>query len=120
MNINELSTVNSGEIVKFNVQDIFIKNKQLELEILRPEKHNKNMEITCYYFWDNKQKIKVEVTLYRSKDKKQYGSEVYYFKSKNSIQHYRSRHYINFVGMPKKYYDIIKYIHPYFLSIYGN
>lgn len=127
MVIHGLSTVNCGEIRQFNKKDIFDSNWRITnnsdwhvtLEILRPEKHNPDCEIVCYYFWDKKQNIKVEVTLCRNIKTRKWSSEVYYFKTKQDIQHYRSRVFPGFVDMPSKYYDIIKWIHPCFLEVFG-
>lgn len=120
--IGSLKTVNCGEIVTIPDKDPFT-HGPLYLEILRPEKHNPNCQIICYYFWKNTCKKsapkKVEVTLYKRKDGT-WGSEVYYFRTKESLQHYWSRNYENFIGMPKEYYDIVKWIHPYFIKAFGN
>lgn len=121
MIIHGMSTVNCGEIKQFNgVADPIYKGRQLVLEILEPKNHNPNTQIVCYYYWDTKLDAKVEVTLYRHIKDKTWGSEIYYFKGAKESQHYYSRNYPNFIKMPKKYYDIIKYIHPYFIQIFGN
>lgn len=120
--IRDLKTVNCGEIISIPHKDP-LTNETLYLEVLRPEKHNPNCQIVCYYLWKNSYKKslpkKVEITLYRRKDGT-WGSEVYYFRTKMDIHHYYSRNYENFIGMPKDYYDIVKWIHPFFLQIFGN
>ena len=126
--IRGLRTVNNGEIIQFNKKDLFDSNwvfdgksnNKIALEVLRPEKHNPDYQIICYYFWDIKIQAKVEVTLYRNIRTNTYGSEVYYFKDKDSLQHYRSRNYPNFVELPGKYYTIIKWIHPCFMEIFNK
>ena len=128
MVIHGLTTVNGGEIKQFNKPDIFESDwslsdkssRHLVLEILRPEKHNPYCQIVCYYFWDRKESRKVMVTLHRDIRNNTWGSTVYYFKDAKSLQHYHSRNYNNFVGMPQKYYDIVHYIHPNFIEIFGN
>ena len=120
--IRDLKAVNCGEIISIPHKDP-LTSETLYLEVLRPEKHNPNCQIICYYLWKNGYKKsspkKVEITLYRTKDGI-WGSEVYYFKTKMDTHHYYSRDYENFIGMPKDYYDIIKWIHPFFLKIFGN
>lgn len=126
--IRGLRTVNNGEIVQFNRKDlfnnswIFSNNSEykISLEVLRPEKHNPDYQIICYYFWDIKLNAKIEVTLYRNIKTNIWGSEVYYFKNREALQHYKSRNYVNFVELPGKYYTIIKWIHPCFIEIFGN
>ena len=120
--IRDLKTVNCGEIISIPHKDP-LTSETLYLEVLRPEKHNPDCQILCYYFWQHdsfrRAPRKTEVTLYRRKDGT-WGSEVYYFRTKESLQHYWSRNYENFVGMPKEYYDIVKWIHPYFVRVFGN
>lgn len=127
MVIHGLGTVNCGEVKEFKGKDLFDRNWKLSnnsdlhvvLEILRPEKHNPGFEIVCYYYWDKEIEAKVEVTIYRDIKTRKMGSEVYYFKGAKESQHYRSRNYPNFIGMPKKHYDIVKWIYPYFLETFG-
>jgi len=126
MVIHGLTTVNGGDIKQFNKRDIFDYNWNLTdksdnhvvLEILYPKKHNPNAQIVCYYFWDKKASRKIEVTIYRVITTGEWGSEIYYFKNKESLQHYQVRHYRNFANMPEKYYNIVKWIHPCFLEIF--
>lgn len=118
--IHGVGATNNGEYKEFNTEDPIYKGRKLVLEILRPEKHNPNTEMVCYYFWDNKIKAKIKLTLYRHLNNKTMGSEVYYYKDRQDIKHYYSRNYINFVKIPEKYYDIIKYIEPYFREIYKD
>ena len=128
MVIHGLNTANCGEVIQFKKKDMFDSNWNITnnsdmhvvLEVLRPEKHNLECQIVCYYFWDKKQNIKVEVTIYKNIKTGRYGSEVYYFKDKKETQHHRSRNFPNFVKMPAKYYDIVKWIHPCFLEVFGN
>lgn len=128
MIIHGLNTANNGEIIQFNKKDMFDSNWNITnnsdwhvtLEILRPERHNPECQIVCYYFWDKRQQIKIEVTLYKNIKTGKYGSEIYYFKNKYDTQHHKSRNFPNFAGMPKKYYDIIKWIHPCFIEVFGN
>lgn len=118
--IKGLTTVNGGEIFNCNgFPDPFYSNHNLQVEILRPENHNPNTQIICYYYWDTEKAQKVEVTLYRDIHTGSMGSEVYRFRSMDSLQHYYSRNYKNFIGMPRKYYDIVQYIHPIFIKIFG-
>jgi hypothetical protein len=113
-----LKAVNDGEIWLFeNIKDPFNENKQLILEVLRPDFYHKDSYIVSYYYYDKKLSAKMEVTLYR--DKGIWGSEVYYFKKPDSLHHYTSRNYDNFIGIPKKYMDIVKYIHPAFTELFG-
>lgn len=120
--INDLKAVNCGEILSFAHKDP-LNSQTLYLEVLRPEKHNPNCQIVCYYFWQkahgSKSPRKVMLTLYRTKDGI-WGSEVYYFRTKLCLHHYYSKNYEKFVGMPKDYYDIIKWIHPIFIEIFGK
>lgn len=114
-----IKPVNCGIIKAYNMVDPIYKNTNLKLEVLYPQNHIKNYEIVCYYFIDE-QGRKIEITISRNIKTRKYSSEVYYFKGPQDLQHYTSRCYPNFVGMPKKYYDIVKYIHVAFVMEFGN
>lgn len=122
--LNGLTTQNSGRIIEVNMADPFVKGQNMRLEVLEHKRHNPDYDILAYYFFDknlnNGHGAKVEVTIYRNIHNGTYGSEVYYFKDSRVSQHYFSRNYLNFVKMPKKYYDIVKYIHPVFLFCFGK
>ena len=62
---------------------------------------------------------KIELTLYKLEDGT-YGSEIYYFKNKDTAQHYRSSNYPNFQKLPKKYMQYMGYLKPCFTAIFNN
>lgn len=106
--IRGLRTVNCGEVKTLkNIEDPIFKGKDITVEILRPNKHNPEYQIICYYYYDDKIGAKVEVTLYRCISRIDFGSEVYFFKNKDSLQHYRSMNYNASHKLPKKYRDIV-------------
>lgn len=118
-----LRPVNCGDIVQANMVDIYYNNKNIQVEVLEHTKHNPECDIICYYFSEaipnsNRTK-KVEVTIGRNIKTQKYFSEVYFFKDKDSLQHYYSRRYDNFVGLKKEYYTIVTYIHTIFLKLFG-
>lgn len=114
-----LRTVNCGELYEFNVCDPINNNRSLILEILKPENYNPHAQIVCYYLWDSEKHTKIELTIYRIDDGTM-GSEIYYFKNKDELQHFRSSNYENFVNLPKKYTRIISYLRHYFIEVFGN
>lgn len=114
----KLKPVNRGAIKTYNMPDPIYRSEQLSLEVLYPANHNPSYEIICYYFKDSDGR-KIEVTIARNIATRQYSSEVYYFRTASDSQHYTSRHYPNFVNMPKRYYDIVKYIHAAFIQEFG-
>lgn len=114
----KLKPVNCGEILETNLKDPINPKNKMWVEVLRPEKHNKDYQIICYYMMNNSRKI--EITLYKNILNNTWGSEIYYFDNKDSLQHYYSKSYKGFVKMPSKYYTIIKYIHPVFIKIFGK
>lgn len=116
---NGLRAVNSGEIVTLDIPDPFNESKPLVVEVMRPEQFNRDCQIIAYYYWDYEAGRKVEITVYRRLMDRQEGSEVYLFKDKGETHFYWSRHYPNYIGMPKKYYDVVKYLHGAFLRIFG-
>lgn len=126
--IRGLDTVNCGNIVTFSKNDCFDSNWKLnsenkiplQLEILNPANHNTNCQIVCYYYWDVKSLRKVEITLCRDIRTKQWCADVFYFRTRNDTHHYTSRHYDSFVNMPKLQYEIIKWIHPCFIEVFGK
>lgn len=128
MVIHNLTTVNGGEIIQFKKKDMFNQNWNktnksdwhVTLEILRPENHNPHAEIVNYYYWDKQLGAKIEISLYRYKESGKMGADVYYFKKADSPQHYTSRHYEGFANMPEKYYEIIKWIYPCFIEVFGK
>ena len=80
-----LHTVNCGEIIKLDTCDLVNPMRELILEVLRPEKHNPNAQIICYYLWDVEKMNKIELTVYRLSDGTM-GSEIYHFKNKKPIE----------------------------------
>lgn len=119
--IRGLRTVNCGEIVEVKtVEDPLIKGVPIIVEVLRPEKHNPTHQILCYYLFDKKLGSKVEITLYRDITDGTIGSEIYYFHSKEDIQHYRSMNYINLNKIPNKYIAIIKQLNVSMHEIFGS
>lgn len=120
--INGLNTVNCGEIIWLDAQDPVNKKLRLGVEVLRPEKHNPNAEIMCYYFWDSALNkgvgAKIELSIYRVLDKNKWGAEVRYFTNAKDLHPYRSVVYSEFIRMPGKYYELVKYLHKYFRMIY--
>ena len=108
IHIRGIRTVNCGEVVTIRtIEDPLFKGQPIILEVLRPEKHNPTHQIICYYLFDKKLGSKVEVTLYRDITNGTKGSEIYYFHSKEDIQHYRSMNYTNLKNVPNKYLSII-------------
>lgn len=119
--IRDLKTVNCGEIVEVKtVEDPLLRGETIIVEVLRPEKHNPTHQILCYYYFDNKLSSKVEVTLYRDITNGAIGSEVYFFHSKEDIQHYRSAHYTNFCKVPSKYIKIIGQLNKAMSVLFGS
>lgn len=117
--INSILTVNGGVIKEYKIPDPLNQSIALKLEILYPKFHNPHYEIICYYYRD-KEGRKIELTISRNIKTRAYSSEVYYFKHVNDLHHYRSRQYPNFINMPSKYYDIVKYLHAAFIQEFGN
>ena len=118
--INGLSTVNCGIIKQFKVYDPIRKEDTITVELLYPEKHNPRAQIVCYYFMDKDTNSKIEITVYKMLDTKIYGSEVYFFKNRSETQHYRSRNYISFAGIPNKYKGIVNSLLKVHKVVYGD
>lgn len=119
--IRGLRTVNCGEIVEVKtVEDPLCNGRPIIVEVLRPEKHNPTHQILCYYLFDKKLGSKVEITLYRDITDGTIGSEIYYFHSKEDIQHYRSMNYTNLNKIPNKYIAIIKQLNVSMHEIFGS
>ncbi len=119
--IRGLRTVNCGEITEVKtVEDPIYKGQPIIVEVLRPEKHNPTHQIVCYYCIDSKTGNKVEITLYRSLENGNIGSETYFFDSKDSIQHYTSRNYDNMHKLPTKYIKIVAQLNKAMYEIFGS
>lgn len=114
-----LRTVNCGEVIEFDTCDPVNPMRNLIVEVLRPEKHNPNAQIMCYYTWDTDKCIKVEITIYRDLKTGMLGSEIYYFHGKHDLQHYRSSNHFMFKKLPKKYVMLVKHLQQAFTEIYG-
>ena len=113
-----LKTVNRGEIIEFDSADPVNPMRNLIVERLNPEKHNPNYQILCYYIWDTNNCTKIELTIYRDLECGRLGSEIYYFKTKNDLQHYRSSNHPDFRKLPQKYKQYVNYLMPYFNQIF--
>ena len=113
---NKCVTVNSGTVETFNVPDIINKNQPLQLEII---KHNPKYAIIAYYMLEKTDKgiVKTEVSVYRNLENGIEGSEIYKFRGADKLHHYYSRNYPRFVGLPSKYYTIVKYIHRFIQGV---
>ena len=119
--IRDLRTVNCGEIMELKtIEDPLVKGASILVEVLRPEKHNRDYQIVCYYYFDKKLCSKVEVTLYRNIINGKIGSEVYFFHSKDETHHYRSMNYTNLNKIPNKYIAIIKQLNVSMHEIFGS
>ena len=119
--IRGLRTANCGEITEVaGVEDPLYEGQPIIVEVLRPEKHNPTHQIVCYYYIDNKTGNKVEVTIHRSLETGNIGSEVYFFDSKESIQHYTSRNYDDIRKLPKKYLKIAVQLNKALCKVFGS
>jgi len=114
-----LRTVNCGEIYEFDACDPVNPMRNLIIEVLRPEKHNPKAQIICYYLWDVDKCTKIELTIYRNLEQGRLGSELYYFKGRNDIQHYRSSNHPDFTKLPNKYKKYVNYLMTYFNQIFS-
>jgi hypothetical protein len=89
--VNNCRTVNGGVVI--NLED-------LQLEVLSHKFHNPNCNIICYYYFDGSAKI--ELTYFKDIATGRDGHEVYFFKGRDGLQHYRSRCY-TIDSLPMKY-----------------
>ena len=112
-----LRTVNCGEILEFDDPDLVNPMRNLMIEVLRPERHNPNAQIICYYLWDTHTCTKVEITVYKLSNGTM-GSEIYYFRSKGALQHHKSYNFPNFFNVPKKFQYIVRYLTQIFNEVY--
>lgn len=111
---NECTTVSKGIVKTFNIPDIVNSNQPLQLEIIKP---NPKCTIIAYYIVEETDKglVKTKVTVYKNNENE--GSEVYKFKGLDTSHHYYFRRYPRFIGIPSKYYTIVKYIHQFIQGV---
>lgn len=114
--IYDLKTIHNGKVFTTGNKDIDALNyvektepRQLKLECCSMEK----CKAAFYYYFDTKLLAKVCIGVYQSRvNSSDVIVEVSYFKAKNFDKPYLTKKYPRYVGLPKKYYTIIKYIDP--------
>lgn len=102
MLINGCRTVNGGIVVTSN------NDKIPSIEILSHNFHNPKCDILCTYYYDSDVGAKVEITLCRNLENGSWTTEVYFFHTREELQHYRSYSYsLREDTMPSKYKPIV-------------
>lgn len=110
MEMSNLGFCNShdGKFIKCNLPDPMIEGKYLEVE---KYKLGFTKYIT-YYYVDTSIKARVAITVYHTVANGKEGAIIEYYNGRIDKIPYRKRVYKDYIKVPKKYYDIVKYIHP--------
>lgn len=117
--LNGCTTVHNGQLITCDIVDPFILGISLQIENIT---NNQNYNAIAYYYQEHSGKglIKNCIVLYKNKKTLVAGAKVCKYGGPESTKMYWSRDYTSFIGMPRKYYDIVKYIHGEFVKLYGN
>lgn len=119
--IYDMHTVNTGHILSTDYSDPLFTNRQLVVEAMHHTEHNPNFDILAYYYWDEKEHRKIEVTLYKDiNNSNNIGSGVYFFKGKSELHHCHSKNYVGLIRQPEKYNDIVKWLDPLFTEVFNR
>lgn len=109
---NGCLTTNGGQVETLKIRDVFLKTSLLQIERIT---HNPSYKMIAYYYPQKTAKgiVKVCIVVHKNKKTNIEGATVFRYKSLDSLQHYWSRNYESFIGMPSMQYTIVKYIHSY-------
>ena len=110
MEMSNLGFCNShgGKFVNCNMLDPMVGGAQLQVEKCQPG----NVKYVTYYYVDKSLKARVGVTVYHVVTTGEEGAIIEYYNERADKIPYRKRTYRNYIKIPNKYYDIVKYIHP--------
>lgn len=115
--INGMTTVNNGEIKKFNADDPLIKGGKLIVELRRADSESE-YNVMFYYMWDKKLALKQVLAIYKNTKTGEYGADIFYYTNSTSINHYRRLRYPDMYNLPTKYNKIVQYLMPFFMEVF--
>lgn len=117
--LNGCTTVHNGQLITCDINDPFNIGISLQIEKIA---NNPSYNAIAYYYQEDSGKglIKNCIILYKNRKTLVTGTKVCKYGGPESNTMYWSRDYKRFIKMPKKYYDIVKYIHREFVKLYGN
>lgn len=110
MEMSNLGFGNShgGKFVNCNLLDPMNDGANLQVEKYKLG----NVNYITYYYVDKTLKARVGITVYHIITTGKEGVIMEYYSGRTDKIPYRKRVYKDYIKVPNKYYDIVKYIHP--------